>query len=109
MSLEMTPRSMQWRMEETRDWMKREIETEATRFKGFKDYEIQRIERNIAWMKNSNVTRREMVRRKIDFYKFFTEYDERRGLDFMETFPELVGFWSQCEYEANKYDNNKLV
>ena len=104
MSLEMLPRSMQYKMERVRDWMVLNLEGVDNRFNGFKDYEIKRMERNIAWMQNSNVPRRKMLRRKADFYKFFTEYDNRRGLNFMETFPTLTNFWSQCEYEAGKYD-----
>jgi len=70
--------------------------------KGFKDYEIQRIERDIDWMNNSNLSRQEVASRKADFYRFFNEHDNRRDTDFLKTFPELTSFWNQCKIEAEK-------
>jgi hypothetical protein len=37
-----------------------------------------------------------------DFYNWFTEYDRRRKLNFLETFPEMENFWNLCKSEANK-------
>jgi len=102
MSLQVAPESMRRKLGMTTAWMKILLEREDDRFHGFKDYEIQRMERNMDWMHNHNIPRREMLRRKADFYKFFTEYDLRRGTNFMDTFPELVDFYSQCEYQASK-------
>lgn len=34
---------------------------------------------------------------RIDFYKWFKEYDRRRGTNFLETFPEMENFWNQCK------------
>jgi hypothetical protein len=34
-----------------------------------------------------------------DFYNWFTEYDRRRGTDFVSTFPELVDFYNSCKNE----------
>jgi len=28
---------------------------------------------------------------------FFSQHDERRGTDFLNTFPELQQFWTDCE------------
>ena len=38
----------------------------------------------------------------IRFYEYFKQYDERRGLNFLETFPEMTDFWNEAkeEYEA---------
>jgi hypothetical protein len=34
---------------------------------------------------------------RIDFYNWFTEYDLRRDVNFLETFPEMTSFWNQCK------------
>ena len=34
---------------------------------------------------------------RIDFYKWFKEYDRRRGTNFLETFPEMENFWNMCK------------
>lgn len=34
---------------------------------------------------------------RIDFYKWFSEYDRRRGTNFLETFPEMENFWNLCK------------
>jgi hypothetical protein len=33
----------------------------------------------------------------IRFYDYFTEYDRRRGLNFLETFPEMTEFWNEAK------------
>lgn len=35
-----------------------------------------------------------------DFYNWFTEYDRRRNLNFIETFPEMINFWNVCKDQA---------
>ena len=39
----------------------------------------------------------------IRFYEYFTQYDSRRNLNFLETFPEMKDFWNEAksEYEEN--------
>lgn len=67
----------------------------------FKDYEIARLDRDIAWMREGqNMDPAELKRRKADFYRFFSEHDRRRGTDFIATFPEMKSFWRECEYYA---------
>ena len=101
MTLQLAPNSQKQRLQDILDWMNNYKETASTRFKGFKDYELQRIERDIEWM-NTPVPRQELINKKKDFYKFFNEHDRRRGTNFVETFPELQSFWDQCKYEATK-------
>lgn len=84
---------------QSRKYMQENLETEATQFKGFKDYEIQRMERDIAWAKEEldpTVLQQAMK----DFYLFFSEHDRRRGTTFLYTFPELTDFWLKCKSEA---------
>ena len=35
----------------------------------------------------------------IRFYEYFTQYDERRNLNFLETFPEMKDFWNEAKSE----------
>jgi len=41
-----------------------------------------------------------LARQKADFYKFFTEHDQRRGTNFLATFPEMETWWKECEQYA---------
>jgi hypothetical protein len=82
-------------------WMIRQIETEATRFQGFKDYEIARLDRDIAWMRDGQQLDPAYIQQnKADFYRFFNEADRRHGTDFLTTFPEMTTWWKECKYHA---------
>jgi hypothetical protein len=78
-------------------------ETEATRFNGFKDYEIARLDRDIAWMRDGQqLDPAYIIQQRADFYRFFAEHDRRRNTDFLATFPEMSEFWRQCQYYAQQ-------
>ena len=67
----------------------------------FKDYEIARMDRDIAWMREGqHMDPQLLAQRRADFYRFFAEHDRRRGTDFNVVFPEMSAFWKQCEYHA---------
>lgn len=42
-----------------------------------------------------------LIEGRIDFYKWFTEYDKRRDVNFLETFPEMKEFWELCKEQNN--------
>ncbi len=63
---------------------------------GFYDTEIQRVARIRKLIENSSFNWLEKIILKRDFYKMFTEYDRRRGTDFLKTFPEYEAFWRGC-------------
>jgi hypothetical protein len=67
-------------------------------YHGFKDYEIARLDRDIAWMREGQC--QDNSRAQADFYRFFSEHDHRRGTDFLKTFPEMQSWWEQCAYYA---------
>jgi organic radical activating enzyme len=92
----LTP-AYQLKMEQVIDFM-RENESNDS-FVGFRDYEIQRMERNLVWMKEPQTPER-LARDRADFYRFFNEHDRRRETDFLTTFPEMREFWSMCKYYA---------
>jgi organic radical activating enzyme len=95
-SLQILPESYAANLEQARDFMLANLETELDPFHGFKDYEVQRLERDIAWMRSDSNT--SSKRHLADFYRFFTEHDRRRGTDFSKAFPEMRVWWDECKY-----------
>jgi organic radical activating enzyme len=101
-SMQLLPESYAQELERIYIWMMHYEETEATRFKGFKDYEIHRLDRDIAWMRDGldmNPEKRNSI--KADFYRFFSEHDRRRNTNFLKTFPEMREWWQECKYLAD--------
>ena len=102
-SLQLLPESYVDELETVWAFMLKNIETEATRFQGFKDYEISRLDRDIAWMRDGQKLDSVYINKnKADFYRFFAEHDRRRGTDFLKTFPEMTTWWQECEYHARQ-------
>jgi hypothetical protein len=97
-SLQLLPEGYAFKLEQARDYMLANMVTEANPFHGFKDFEIQRLERDIAWMREGQ--RQDNTMAKADFYRFFAEHDQRRSTNFSKTFPEMTAFWKECEYHA---------
>lgn len=88
-------------LERVADWMELNLETPEDPFHGFKDYEVQRMRRDIDWMKEGRNLDPDYVKlQRADFYRFFTEHDKRRKTDFLTTFPEMKEFWNECRYHA---------
>ena len=88
-------------LERVADWMELNLETPSDPFHGFKDYEVQRLRRDIAWMKEGcNLDPTYVKLQRADFYRFFNEHDKRRQTNFIETFPEMREFWNECKYHA---------
>jgi organic radical activating enzyme len=97
-SLQILPESYAQQLEQARDYMLENLVTDANPLHGFKDYEVQRLERDIAWMRSAQNQNHSAA--KADFYRFFGEHDRRRGTDFLKTFPEMRAWWAECEYHA---------
>lgn len=97
-SLQILPEPYADKLEHLWAWMVRQIETEQDPFHGFKDYELHRLDRDIAWMRSGQGVDHSVA--KADFYRFFREHDRRRGTDFLATFPEMKSWWTECEYHA---------
>jgi len=81
------------------DFMLTHAETHSNPYKGFFDFEIEKMKRFIDYVKagpnqaegiNIDVSRR-------DFKKFVDEHDRRRGTNFKKTFPELIDFYNMCK------------
>jgi hypothetical protein len=102
-SLQLLPESYAEQLEYLWAWMIRQIEREDDPFRGFKDYEVARLDRDIAWMRDGQKLDKDYINQnKADFYRFFTEADRRHGTDFLKTFPEMTAWWAECEYYARQ-------
>jgi hypothetical protein len=79
------------------DFMKANVldkELYGRKYTGFKDYEVLKLERDLAWAKEgSHISNEELNNHIIRFYEYFMQYDKRRNFNFLETFPELIDFW----------------
>ena len=102
-SLQLLPESYADQLEQLWVWMMKNLEKDSDPFHGFKDYELARLDRDIAWMRNGQQLDSAYINRnKADFYRFFAEHDRRRGTDFSKTFPEMSTWWKECEYHARQ-------
>ena len=79
--------------------MNANAETHDNAYKGFFDFEIEKMRRFMDYVKagpheaeriNVDVSRR-------DFKSFVDEHDRRRGTNFKQTFPELEEFYNMCK------------
>ena len=96
-NLQVLPGTYQEYMEEAIDFMEaHRANEEYVDYKGFKDFEIAKAKRNLELMKQ-DVSLEDLQRNRADFYKFFTEHDNRRNTNFLGTFPEMADFWFLCE------------
>lgn len=91
-------------LEKTVDFMKYNPETRWNDFKGFSDFEISKVQRLIDWIKSDTSFDRQSAMK--NFYLFFNQHDERRGTDFLNTFPELKDFWNECKKLYEYYGND---
>jgi organic radical activating enzyme len=82
-------------LEKTIGFMLQNKEGRGNQFKGFKDFEISKVQRLIDWIKSDTGFDKESAMK--NFYLFFREHDERRDTNFLNTFPELGRFWQQCK------------
>ena len=102
-SLQLLPESYVDQLEQTWTWMMKNLETSEDPFHGFKDYELARLDRDIAWMRDGTKLDTNYIQQnKADFYRFFSEHDRRRGTDFLKIFPEMSNWWKECEYHARQ-------
>ena len=93
-SLQIMPESYALVLHGIADWMEDNIDD----MHGFRDFEVQRIRRDIAWMRRDQLLDHSGAR--ADFYRFFSEHDRRRGTDFLTIFPEMRVWWEQCKSNA---------
>jgi len=82
-------------LETAKTYMLENTEGLFNHHKGFKDFEVSKVQRLIDWIKQeSNFDKNKAMK---NFYMFFTEQDRRRNTNFVNTFPELTNFWNNCK------------
>jgi organic radical activating enzyme len=75
--------------------------------KGFFDYEVNRFKRLYyvirEEMHNLHSDREKTKHRRAQFADYITEYDRRRGTNFVETFPEYEEFYNKCKTHTRRW------
>jgi hypothetical protein len=64
-------------------------------FEGFKPYEILKLKRDLAIMRETLTEESQSINKR-NFYLFINEMDRRRQTNFLQTFPELREYWKSC-------------
>jgi len=95
MSMKLASKEMLQPLLDSIAFMEANKETVENRFKGFKDYEIDKVKRLYDWAVEPMSEEEERLHKK-NFYKYFQQYDQRRNLNIRETFPELIDFIDNC-------------
>lgn len=112
-SLKILPPDFESYIENTIDWMKSHrmtMQTTSTRLHGFHDYEVLRLQRVLDWARDGRDENQKDIKNKINFYRFFHEHDLRRQTQFVDVFPQLKGFWSECrdlDMQSKKLELNR--
>lgn len=102
-SVQLLPESYVDMLETSWSFMLKHLETPDNPYKGFKDYELHRLQRVIDWMREGvKLDKSVLATHKSNFYKFFNEHDKRRGTDFLISNPEMTHFWNECKSFALK-------
>ncbi len=70
-------------------------------FEGFKPYEILKLKRDLAIMKESLNDESLNINKK-NFYLYIRELDKRRQTNFLEIFPSFKNYWKECIKASTK-------
>ena len=62
----------------------------------FSELEYEKFLRVVKYMETTQYSNEKLLEGRRDFYNWFTEYDRRRNVDFISTFPELENFYHDC-------------
>lgn len=96
MSMKLATPEMLENLQASIDYMKANPETSLNRFKGFKDFEVDKVRRLLEWAQEPlNTDEQEQAMKNFDM--FFTQHDKRRNTNINKTFPQLRNFIQQCK------------
>ena len=65
----------------------------------FSSLEYEKFRRVVDYMESTVYSNERVKEGRKDFYNWFTEYDRRRSVDFVTTFPTMVNFYNSCKDE----------
>lgn len=95
-SIQVLPKEFDVYLEEAIAFMKEHKESEN--YVGFYDFEIDKLERNLALMRErDSIDPDKLDIDRKNFYMYFTEYDARKKLKFTKVFPEMKKFYQQVK------------
>ena len=94
-SIHVLPKEYQVYLEDAISFMKEN--SNIDNFAGFYDFEIAKLERNLAIMKDQLVSESQLLVNKKNFVTFFDQYDLRKGTNFVDVFPEFKLFYQECK------------
>jgi hypothetical protein len=95
-SMQLADKKMLQPLLDSIQFMENNKETIDNRFKGFKDFEIDKVKRLYDWAAQTMPIEEEIVAKK-NFALFFNEHDRRRNTNLKKTFPQLNEFINECE------------
>lgn len=95
MSMKLATSEMLQPLLDSIEYMEANKETANNRFKGFKDFEVDKVRRLYDWACEPLNTH-EAQKAKRNFDLFFKQHDSRRNTDIRQTFPELKDFIEEC-------------
>jgi len=96
MSMQLATKEMLQPLLDSIEYMEQNKETIHNRYKGFKDFEVDKVRRLYDWASMTLNTQQQKSAMK-NFNLFFTEHDNRRGTNILKTFPELTQFIEECK------------
>jgi organic radical activating enzyme len=67
----------------------------------FTEMEYEKFRRVVDYMETTHYSKTKLIEGRKDFYNWFNEYDKRRNVNFLETFPEMINFYNLCKEVAN--------
>ena len=100
MSMKLATKEMLQPLLDSIEFMEANKETVENRYKGFKDYEIDKVRRLYDWASEPMSEKDEILYKK-NFHKYFEQHDARRKLDIRETFPVMLPFINECKELCN--------
>jgi len=95
MSMKLANAEMLSPLLESIKYMEENRETSNNRFKGFKDFEVDKVKRLYSWA-NTKLNTQDDILAKKNFDLFFAQHDNRRNTNINDCFPELTNFIQEC-------------
>ena len=95
MSIKILPKEYATYISDAIEFVEANLETANNRFRGFKDFELEKIKTLQSSFLGSPLTEKTTKTRR-DFIKFFNERDRRENQSCAEVFPEMKLFLEQC-------------
>lgn len=100
LSLKLANKNMLQPLLDSIQFMEQNKETVSNRYKGFKDYEIDKVRRLYDWA-SAPLSKEDELLHKKNFILYFKQHDFRRETDFLDIFPEMTDFYRDCEEHLN--------